>query len=300
MYSELTQHLDISELELLKDSLEFSATDHVRWISKINQSLICHDNSADLLCSEVQPYSHCQFSQWPNSISNKIIENDSSFKKLNNLHELLHLKACNLVSSLNEKKQITATEYTSFTDIQIDFFKILSSLIKECTEALGIIDSLTNLPNKRAFNNILLQEDNRIKRNNFTSVIAICDIDNFKDFNDNNGFIAGDLLLIQLAVLFKKSLRNFDTVARYSSDKFLIYLPETDAISAKNTLERFRQSIENTKFEVAADSYTKITCSFGLCHIDSDITSSDSLSSAWASLSSAKANGKNTIASSHI
>ncbi|MBT4451800.1 MAG: GGDEF domain-containing protein [Gammaproteobacteria bacterium] len=224
---------------------------------------------------------------------------DSSFQKINTLHEQLHLKACYLVSNLNKKQSISATDYTEFTEIQFKFFKSLSSLIKECTEALGIIDSLTNLPNKRSFQQILLQEENRIKRHNFTSVIAIADIDNFKEVNDTKGLIAGDLLLIQLAELLKNSLRNFDTVARYSGDKFLLYLPETDIVSAEVILERFRQSIENTKFEIAADTYSRITCSFGLSHIDTDITSSESLSNAFTSLNSAKVSGKNTVASSN-
>ncbi len=295
MYSELTQQLDIHELEFLRDSLEYSASTHVQWISKINQALICHDNSAESLCTDNPPHINCQFTQWANSISKKLITNDTSFLNINNLHEQLHLKACQLILTLNKNQPILAEDYSQFTDIQFKFFKVQSALIQECNEALGIIDSLTSLPNKRAFQEILLQEENRIKRNNFTSIIAIADIDNFKKINESRGFISGDLLLIQLAELFKNSLRNFDTIARYSGDKFLLYLPETDSISAKVILERIRETIENTKFEIAADIETNITCSFGLSHIDAEISSSNSLSNAWTSLHSAKANGKNTV-----
>ena len=157
------------------------------------------------------------------------------------------------------------------------------------------MDSLTKLPNKRALHEILLQEENRIKRNKFSSIISIVGIDDFKTVNQEYGYIAGDLLLIQLAALFKNSLRNFDTVARYSGDKFILYLPETDLMSAEVILERFRQSIENTNFEISAGIGTKITCTFGLSHLDSELSTEQGLSNAWDSLNAAISKGRNSV-----
>ena len=115
--------------------------------------------------------------------------------------------------------------------------------------------------------------------------------------NEQYGYIDGDMLLIQLAALFKNSLRNFDTVARYSGDKFALYLPETDLISAEVILERFRQSIEQTKFEIEADTVAKVTCTFGLSHIDDCITAEQAMTNAWSSLNQAILNGRNSVGS---
>lgn len=300
MYSEFTQQLDIHELESLKDSLEYSATTHVRWISKINQSLVCHQHLPDTMCAHQPSHSHCQLTLWCNSLSNEAVLRDPSFIRLKSLHEELHQKACELIASMQENNPVSIDEYSRFSEIEYEFFKTQASMIQQCTEALGVTDSLTNLPNKRAFHDILLQEENRIKRNKFTSIIAIVDIDNFRVVNETHGYIAGDLLLIQLAALFKSSLRNFDTVTRYAGDKFILYLPETDITSAEVIIERFRESIQNSSFEIAADNVTNITCSFGLSHLDSEISSADALANAWKSLDSAISKGRNIVATEAI
>ena len=295
MYSEFTQQLDIHELESIKDSLEFSAASHVRWISTINQSLICSQEMPDTLCSQSPPHSHCTLTQWCASIGNQVIQQDPTFINLKSLHAQLHQKACELIACMKSGESITVQSYSEFSEIEYQFFKLQSSIIQECTEALGVTDSLTNLPNKRAFHDILAQEENRIKRNKFSSIISIVDIDDFRNINKEYGYIAGDMLLIQLAALFKKSLRNFDTVSRYAGDKFILYLPETDLMSAEVILERFRQSIENTNFEIEAETIAKITCTFGLSHIDATLSAEESLKNAWASLNEAISAGRNSV-----
>ncbi len=295
MYSEFTQQLDIHELESVKDSLEFSAATHVRWISSVNQSLICAQETADTQCNHAPPDSHCTLTQWYDSINNRAILDDPSFKKLKSLHIQLHQKACDLIAMMKSGVAISAENYSEFSDIEYRFFKLQSSLIHECTEALGVVDSLTNLPNKRAFHDILAQEENRIKRNKFSSIISVVDIDDFRNINRDHGYIAGDMLLIQLAALFKNSLRNFDTVARYAGDKFILYLPETDLMSGEVILERLRQSIENTRFEIQADTVANITCTFGVSRIDATLSVGDSLQNAWISLDQAISSGRNSV-----
>jgi diguanylate cyclase (GGDEF)-like protein len=295
MYSEFTQQLDIHELESLKDTFEYAAANHVRWIAKVNQALVCQQDVPETLCMHDNPHSHCALTQWFNSISKTSVQDDPSIQKIKSLHEALHLKACELISKMQTEKVVTADEYVEFSEIEYNYFKVQTSIIHECNEALGIVDSLTGLPNKRAFHDILNQEENRIKRNKFTSIISIVDIDDFRKVNEQHGYIAGDMLLIQLAALFKNSLRNFDTVARYAGDKFILYLPETDLISAEVILERFRQSIENTNFEIEADTITKVTCTFGVSFLDSSITADEGMANTWSSLHDAIANGRNSV-----
>jgi diguanylate cyclase (GGDEF)-like protein len=295
MYSEFTQQLGTHELESLKDSLEYSAATHMRWISKINQSLICNQEIPETNCNHIPPHSHCSLTQWCDSVTNQAILDDPIFKKINSLHQQLHQHACDLIAAMKSGKPISSEDYSAFSDIEYNFFKVQSSIIQECTEALGVIDSLTNLPNKRAFHDILVREENRIKRHKFTSIIAVVDIDDFRIINQTHGYIAGDMLLIQLAALFKHSLRNFDTVARYAGDKFILYLPETDLISAEVILERFRQSIESTNFEIQADTIANITCTFGVSHIDTTLSVDKSLQNAWSSLDQAISDGRNCV-----
>ncbi len=293
MYSEIPQKLSTHELEILVDSLEFTASTHIRWISGINQSLICREESEEMLCADSPPHINCQFTLWRNGVSNKDILDDELFQKLVNLHEQLHFEACSLQAYLNEKQFIPGSKYSEFTNVQFDFFKQLNSMVNECREAFGVVDSLTKLPNRHAFEEILLQEENRIKRNKIQSVIAVVGIDNFKVFNDTHGRLSGDLVLIQMAAQFKNSLRNFDTVARYSGTKFILYLPETTISSAETILERLRVAIENIKFEVKADISTNLTCTFSLGQLSAETSSAEDLSRILSRLESAQSSGEN-------
>ncbi len=293
MYSEIPQKLTTRELELLVDSLEFAASSHIRWVSKINQSLICRDKSAEMLCTDSPPHINCQFTLWKDTLTNKDILDDLLFQKLISLHEQLHFEACSLEAYLNEKQLIPVSRYSEFTEVQFEFIKILNSLINECREVYGVVDSLTKLPNRHAFEEILLQEENRIKRNKIQSVIAVIGIDSFKDFNDTHGRLSGDLVLIQMAALYKNSLRNFDTVARFSGNRFILYLPETSINSARAILERLRAAIENIKFEVKADISTNLTCTFSLAQLSAETSSTENLTRILSSLESAQLNGEN-------
>ncbi len=293
MYSEIPQKLGTHELELLVDSLEFTTSDHIRWVSQINQSLVCRDKSAEPLCSHTPPHANCQFTQWRNNITDRIILDDLLFQELVSLHEQLHEEACGLEKYLLEEQFVPAARYSEFADLQFRFFRHLSSLASEFREALGVIDTLTKLPNRRVFEEILLQEINRIKRNNISSVIALVGIDGFKDFNDTHGRLSGDLVLIQMSSLFKSSLRNFDTAARFSGDKFILYLPETDTSSAEIILERLRDAIEKMKFEVKADTSTNLTCTFSLSQLDAETSFSENLTRILSRLEFAQLNGNN-------
>ncbi len=293
MYSEIPQKLSMHEIELLVDSLEFTASNHIRWISKINQSLICRDESAEMQCADSPPHINCQFTLWANGVSDKNILEDELFQKLISLHEQLHFEACSLLAYLNEKQFIPVSKYSEFTDVQFDFFRLLNSMISECREAFGVVDALTKLPNRHAFEEIFLQEENRIKRNKTQSVIAVVGIDNFKALNDAHGRLSGDLVLIQMAAQFKHSLRNFDTVARYSGNKFILYLPETTIRSAETILERLRVAIENIKFEVKADISSNLTCTFSLGQLSAETSFAEDLIRVLSRLESALSNGEN-------
>lgn len=110
-------------------------------------------------------------------------------------------------------------------------------------------DDLTGLPNRRYMNESLSYEAHRSHRNNTKFSVILCDIDHFKQINDNYGHDCGDFVLKTVAELIRKTLRNQDIVARWGGEEFLILLPDTMAEGAALIAERLRRMINTHRFD---------------------------------------------------
>lgn len=105
-------------------------------------------------------------------------------------------------------------------------------------------DPLTKAYNRHALDNKLPDRLNEVKLRGLTSCIAIVDIDNFKDINDNFGHKAGDGVLKYLATRVKKELREDDLLIRTGGDEFLIYLHDIrEEKNASNFIKRIFDKI---------------------------------------------------------
>jgi len=103
---------------------------------------------------------------------------------------------------------------------------------------LSRTDSLTGLPNLRAFREIAGAEIARAKRYRQPLSLAFIDIDDFKFINDDRGHSAGDRLLRLIAEVIRGSLRSSDHVARYGGDEFVVLLPVADEGAARAAVDK--------------------------------------------------------------
>ncbi len=99
-------------------------------------------------------------------------------------------------------------------------------------------DALTGLFNRRRFDEELTRELARAARYQQPAALLVLDLDNFKYVNDNLGHQAGDQVVMSVAALLRKRLRETDIVARLGGDEFAILLPHTDGDEAKAVGER--------------------------------------------------------------
>jgi len=111
------------------------------------------------------------------------------------------------------------------------FIAILEDISSEkaaeaCIEHMAHYDSLTNLPNRALFLDLLRQVLQLAKRDKRTVALMFLDLDRFKSVNDTFGHHAGDLLLQQVATRLRECVRDSDTVARLGGDEFTVLLPE--------------------------------------------------------------------------
>lgn len=112
-------------------------------------------------------------------------------------------------------------------------------------EALAHVDGLTNIPNRRYFDERLENEWRRAHRAQKPLAVLMVDIDYFKGYNDCYGHGAGDECLKKVAATLAQALvRPADLIARYGGEEFVAILPDTDAEGARQTAERLRSHVE--------------------------------------------------------
>lgn len=126
--------------------------------------------------------------------------------------------------------------------------------------------------------------------------MALVDIDNFKQINDQYGHVAGDHILAQLSTLMKQAVRESDFVARYGGEEFAIIFPSMTLDKARKTCERLRKAVEQHAFD--ADGNTlQVTVSTGVCYLEAleeDIIQ-DFIKQVDVLLYKAKDQGKNQV-----
>jgi len=154
-------------------------------------------------------------------------------------------------------------------------------------------DVLTGLNNRRAFFEYAEVMDAQSRRYNHTYVIAMIDIDHFKQVNDTWGHEAGDDALVVVGNAIFKILRETDIIGRIGGEEFAVIMSETDLDEGVMLAERLRKSIEEMVIETAKGDIN-LTVSIGVAACDDQNLSLESvMASSDAALYSAKNAGRN-------
>jgi diguanylate cyclase (GGDEF)-like protein len=126
----------------------------------------------------------------------------------------------------------------SFATMSID-----NARLHQRTQELACTDGLTGLYNHRQFKKMFADELTRARRYQKPLSIILCDVDNFKAFNDSYGHPNGDIVLQEMAGLLREVLRGCDTIFRYGGEEFVALLPETAIDDALRAAERIRSHV---------------------------------------------------------
>jgi len=105
------------------------------------------------------------------------------------------------------------------------------------------------------------------KKNSLPLVVALLDIDHFKQFNDQFGHLTGDQVLQIVAKRCHENLRQVDLISRYGGEEFVILLPETNLDNARRVAEKLRSAVGNSRLETEQGEFP-ITISLGVAEID--------------------------------
>ena len=163
-------------------------------------------------------------------------------------------------------------------------------------EQMAMKDGLTDLFNRRAFDQFLSQEVKAAERYRSPICLLLGDVDNFKAVNDRFGHPVGDTLLKELAALLTDSLREVDKVARYGGEEFAIILSRTDVASGTVLAARIRERIERHVFMIE-QLPIRLTLSLGVAGYapGSKRSPEELVDAADQALYQAKARGRNRV-----
>ncbi len=131
---------------------------------------------------------------------------------------------------------------------------------------LASLDGLTRIANRRHFDERLQLEWRRLFREKSSLSLILCDIDEFKNYNDTYGHLAGDYCLRQVASAISEAVkRSGDLVARYGGEEFAVILPNTTADGAACVAEDIKQELHNLKIPHPRSCVSEyVTLSLGL------------------------------------
>ena len=125
-----------------------------------------------------------------------------------------------------------------------DIIRYESSVLMTFTDLQT--DPLTGVCNRRGLDQSLKMQFGVMDRYGARFSLALLDIDNFKNVNDQQGHLQGDRMLHDVAKLLEQEAREVDIVARYGGDEFIVVMPQTGLEGAVTTAERLRSRIEQT------------------------------------------------------
>ncbi|MFH1856633.1 MAG: sensor domain-containing diguanylate cyclase [Candidatus Omnitrophota bacterium] len=163
------------------------------------------------------------------------------------------------------------------------------------TVELAITDGLTGLHVHRYFMERLNEEIHRAARTKSNLSLLMCDIDDFKKYNDEHGHTAGDFVLKEISGIIKDCLQAGDFASRYGGEEFAVFLPKHDRQSAVEIAEKIRQLIEKRKVDLRKGT-SRVSISIGVATFPQNGVIAETLiKEADLALYKAKQEGKNKV-----
>jgi len=170
----------------------------------------------------------------------------------------------------------------------------------EALRRMATRDQLTGLLNRREFERILTEEDERFRRFGNSLAMVMVDIDHFKSVNDTHGHPVGDLVLREVARRVSDELRTVDRAMRFGGEELALILMQTDRAGALDVAQRVCTAVELEPILVSDTVALNITVSAGAASMPEDAKSGLTLlNAADKALYAAKMRGRNQAVAFH-
>ena len=207
---------------------------------------------------------------------------------------LIVVHRCSKGVSWNEQEKTLFATVAGHVAVAISNARQFSAM-----QTLAITDKLTNLYNRRFFEERMQVELTNAQQQKYPLCVAMLDIDHFKRINDNFGHAEGDKVLCKLGFVLSTNLRKGTVVARFGGEEFVVILPNTRIDVAHQIMDGIRKLISET---FTTDDGKPITISIGVQEAGLSVTDlvsvqKETIERADAYLYQAKRTGRNQVCS---
>lgn len=217
--------------------------------------------------------------------------------------DTIHKLVSNLIDESHKIQESNSAMELSLSDMENELGTLRKDIEK--LNAIALIDQLTNIGNRRSFDESMQALFDRMKIDSTeedgidTFTALICDIDHFKSFNDTHGHATGDRVLNYVAKCLKRCIRGEDGVYRYGGEEFVLALPETNLKGGMAVAENIRSYIANKKLTAKEGKKIlgRITVSIGVAEVRPGDTVETIIDRADQAMYRAKANGRDCVMS---
>lgn len=295
----------IDVITLIVQSIQVERASAQSFLTSLNQTL------GELHSSLVSTREHSEsmnveFESINQRIGEKLKNLNTQTNKATSITELKQLvenELRSLSADILEKEQLEQKDrqilISSFAHIN-DRIGSLENKVSNYKKRLNeqrfksLLDSLTKLPNRAAFDERYNHEINLFNEQPSDITLVVIDVDHFKSINDRFGHTAGDITLQVIAKALQKSIRQTDFIARYGGEEFVLLMPRTSLDNAVEHLNKLRLSIKKIPFKFK-DKQIQITVSLGATQFEVGDTPLKAFDRADEALYDAKNSGRDRL-----
>ncbi|WKE67002.1 diguanylate cyclase [Gallaecimonas kandeliae] len=283
------------QLQAAIAQLDQALYNHEQWHKSVLRVLILHlpPDPPDLM---QDAHRRCLFGQWYESLAAAFLRDHPSFHSLGPAHEKMHVCARALLQRVQDGLPISPNAFDQFNNA-LDRMRLeFQALRQELTDMMQNRDPLTGARNRSTLLPFLREQQALVKRGLQSCVIAMLDLDHFKDVNDTHGHTVGDAVLVALVGRLQQMIRPYDRIYRYGGEEFLICLPGMTLDEAGRAVERMRGAVacQAIPFDEAGRSL-QVTISIGLAELSSTGSVEEAIDCADKAMYEAKEAGRNQV-----
>jgi diguanylate cyclase len=226
--------------------------------------------------------------------SNKLKEYSQKLNAAHDLSEIKHLMK-DIIEDTSKMEHSSRSLQARLEQASVETETLRHKLERKERETL--IDVLTGLHNRKAFDKKVKELYDAFKEKGSLFAAMMVDIDFFKKFNDTYGHKIGDEVLNIVGLTLKESLKGKDFAARYGGEEFIVLLPDTILSNAAIVGEQIREALsrKTLKLKKTGEKIKNITASIGVSQIHPKDTIDAVIERADKALYHAKHSGRNTV-----
>lgn len=267
--------------------------DHISWLSSWHQVAFYGGADRNIRAGELKPPT--SFTLWVERAVDAMPGQKNILRRIADLYSELHTISKLVILSVPDGEALPIKEYEKVLSCFDEFITAVRRLERAFSEAAAGLDPLTGLRTRQGLEEDFNREMNRLKNAQTPFVLAMLDLDHFKQINDNHGHETGDRVLVAVANTLLRHIRTYDDAFRMGGEEFLIILKGVDAIGAASVLERLRAAISRIEMKTPNAHLIPITASFGYAQALDGKSFDAVLGAADAALYKAKRDGRNRI-----